>query len=116
MGLGCMDGNRQGNPGPGATSEDWIAHKYSPRRRSAMFVIGDTMLKKRSTYRDLYDERKIYEQEKARAAGLTIAPAAKIPAKRKHEFISEGVIHLRSKRYMEKRLLRDLWVAWRNHG
>jgi hypothetical protein len=81
-----------------------------------MFVIGDTMLKKRSTYRDLYDERKIYEQEKARAAGLTIAPAAKIPAKRKHEFISEGVIHLRSKRYMEKRLLRDLWVAWRNHG
>lgn len=115
MGLAVMDGVRQGGLRGGASKDDWIAHGYSPVRRSRMFVIGDVLVKvnKDGAYRAAYDRRKAFEREKAEAAGLTVAPAAKIPAKRNAEFISEGHIHLRAQRYMEKRLLRDLWRAWR---
>lgn len=90
-------------------------HGYSPRRRSVMFVIGDNIVKGKSAYRTVYDERKVREIEKAKEEALTVAPAAKIPKGKHAEFRSEGHIHLRAKRYMEKRLLRDLWRAWRGH-
>jgi hypothetical protein len=115
MGLAVMDGVRQGGLTKSAGKDAWIAHGYSPMRRSRMWNIGDALVKgnKDGPYRTAYLARKAYERSRAEAAGLTIAPAAKIPAKRKHEFMSEGHVHLRAQRYMEKRLLRDLWKAWR---
>lgn len=85
---------------------------YSPRRRAVMHCIGDAMIKKHGPYREVYLARKIVEQNKAMAEGLAIAPSAKIPDKRKEEYRSEGHIHARAMRYMEKRLLRDLWTEW----
>lgn len=122
MGLAVMgrgDGlndHRQGAPGPGATNADWIAEGYSAKRRSKMFVIGDVLIKTQGPYREIYLARKAYEVARAQELGLEVAPSAKIPAKRKHEFRSEGHIHRRAQRYMEKRLLRDLWRAWRVEG
>lgn len=72
-----------------------IAHGYSPTRRSLVFVIGDSLIKKQNRYRDLYLARKEVERAKAPDA-----------PKMAH--------HRRAKRYVEKRLLRDLWRAWRN--
>lgn len=115
MGLAVMDGVRQGGLNKSSGKDLWIEHGYSPLRRSRMWNIGDTLMKgnRDGTYRTAYLQRKEYERAKAEAAGLTVVPAAKIPAKRKDEFMSEGHVHLRAQRYMEKRLLRDLWKAWR---
>lgn len=72
-----------------------IAHGYSPSRRSLMFVIGDSLLKKQNRYREIYLARKEVERAKAPDA-----------PKMAH--------HRRAQRYVEKRLLRDLWRAWRS--
>ncbi len=113
MGLAVMGEVRQGGLRRGAAAGEWIAHGYSARRRSYMFVIGDTLLKGNEHYRAIYHQRKEDERTKAAERGLIVAPSAKIPAKRKAEFISDGHIHKRSQRYMEKRLLKDIWQAWR---
>ena len=95
MGLALVNGRRQGDPGNGASADDWIAHGYSPDRRSVMFVIGDVLIKaNKGEYRKLYNERKAYE----------IARDPEIKPIRAHR---------RAQRYMEKRLLRNLWKAWR---
>lgn len=114
MGLAVMDGVRQGGLRKSAAADEWIEHGYNAKRRSQMFVIGDVLVKVGEHYRAVYLARKEYERARAIASGLTVAPAAKIPAKRKDEFVSDGHIHLRAQRYMEKMLLRDLLVAWKN--
>lgn len=114
MGLAVMDGTRQGGLTKNAAKEDWIEHGYNAQRRSRMWNIGDALVKAHGPYREVYLARKEYERTTAEAAGLIVAPSAKIPAKRQSEFISDGHIHRRAQRYMEKRLLRDLWQAW-NH-
>lgn len=115
MGLAVVDGVRQGGLSKSAAKEAWIAHGYNKARRSLMFVIGDVMVKAGDEYRAVYLARKEYERDRAEASGLTVAPSAKIPKKRESEFISDGHIHRMAQRYMEKRLLRDLWQAW-NRG
>ena len=72
-----------------------IEHGFSPKRRAVMFVIGDSLIKKQNAYRELYLERKAYEQTKT-------------PDLRPIQH------HKRAQRYMEKRLLRDLWREWRD--
>lgn len=70
---------------------------YSPSRRAVMKVIGNSIKMQggaSSPYRALYDARKLVEIAKA--------PELK-PAQ--HD--------ARAMRYMEKRLLRDLWLQWR---
>jgi len=74
-----------------------LAHGYSPQRRSILFVIGDSLIKKQNAYRDLYLVRKEYE-------------AANDP-KRK-----PMANHRRAQRYSEKRLLLNLWRAWRDQN
>jgi hypothetical protein len=96
MGLAVMDGVRQGGLAKGASKDAWIAHGYNPTRRSKMWNIGDALIKgnRDGVYRTLYLNRKAYE--------LMRDPEMK-PIK----------AHRRAQRYMEKRLLRDLWKAWR---
>lgn len=111
-----VDDHRQGNPGAGATAAAWIAEGYSKKRRSRLFTIGDAMIKTQGPYREIYLRRKAYEVSRAEARGLIVAPSAKIPAKRRDEFIADGTIHRRAQRFMEKRLLRHMWRAWRGTG
>lgn len=116
MGLAVMDGVRQGGLSKTAAKDDWIAHGYNKKRRSQMYVIGDCLVKQGEFYRKVYLDRKEYERVKAEAAGLTVAPSAKIPKGNEAQYISDGHIHKRSQRYMEKKLLRDLWNEWRKAG
>jgi len=110
MGLAVIQGGRQRR----VTGDAALEHGYSPDRRSIMWNIGGCVIKSGSGhYREVYDERKAFEIAKAEAAGLTVAPAGKIPKKRAAEFMSAGHVHNRAQRYMEKRLLRDLWRVWR---
>jgi hypothetical protein len=113
LGLALVDGVRQGGLSKGASKDAWIAHGYNATRRSQVYVIGDVMVKVGDHYRKLYLARKEYERIKAELAGLTVAPSAKIPKGKAAEYMSDGHIHKRAQRYMEKILLRDLWGAWR---
>ena len=112
MGVAVIGDVRQGNPGKGASADDWITHGYNPKRRAAMWNIGDTMLKAQirkvkdaagedtgeraslGAYGECYLARKKYELE--RCPEMTPMQA-----------------HRRAQRYMEKRLLKHLWQAWR---
>ena len=112
MGVAVMDGVRQGGLSKTAPKAAWIAHGYVRRRRSLLYVIGEALIKGNDHYRAIYHAEKERQRAKAAEAGLTVAPSAKIPEKRKAEFISDGHIANRSRRYMEKQLLADLWCAW----
>jgi hypothetical protein len=113
MGVAVVGDVRQGGLSKNAPAAAWIEHGYNRQRRSRMWTIGDSMLKAQGPYREIYLARKDYERQQAEAAGLTVAPSAKIPKARAAEFMSDGHIHRRAQRYMEKQFLRDLWVAWR---
>lgn len=96
MGLAVMDGLRQGGLPAGSAAEMWVAHGYAPKRRSMMWNIGDALIKgnRDGEYRAVYLARKEYEL--AREPGMAPIKA-----------------HRRAQRYMEKRLLKHLWQAWR---
>lgn len=96
MGVAVMGDVRQGGLAKGASAEQWIAHGYNRQRRSRLWNIGDALIKgnRDGKYRQCYLKRKEYE--------LAREPEMK-PIK----------AHRRAQRYMEKRLLRDLWRAWR---
>jgi hypothetical protein len=98
-----------------ATKQAWIDRGYSPKRRSHMWNIGEALIKTNGDgkYRTMYLARKVYLQIKAAEKGLIVAPAADIPKGRNAEFVSQMQIHRQAQHYMEKRLLRDLWRAWR---
>jgi len=115
MMLGLVDGIRQGGLPKTATAAEWIRHGYNKKRRSRMWNIGQALVKgnRDGAYRAVYLARKDYERARAEAAGLTVAPSASIPKDRKDEFMSLGHIDHRAQRVMEKRLLVDLWQAWR---
>jgi len=89
MGLAVMgDGTRQRRVG----GIDALDHGYAPARRSVVWAIGDVLIKLGGSYKELYDARKLIEAERVE---------------------TKAHAHNRAKRYMEKRVLRDLWVAWR---
>lgn len=94
MGLAVINGKSQRR----VSGAEAIEQGYNPLRRSMMFVIGDSLLKKQNEYRELYLARKVYEEQK-------------FPE-------SEGgykmIWHRRAQRYVEKRLLKHLWQHWRN--
>ena len=96
MGVAVMGNLRQGGLPKTAKAEEWIAHGYNRQRRSRLWNIGDALIKgnKDGRYRTTYLARKAYEI----ARNPEIKPIA---------------AHRRAQRYMEKRLLRDLWQAWR---
>jgi len=110
MGLALIGGERQG---PRANAKEALQHGYSPRRRSVMWNIGETIIKVGGPYRAVYDARKLYEQSrpaclKKFSEGKGMCEDKEVPGR-----CRPGHIHNRSRRYMEKRLLRDLWRAWR---
>lgn len=116
MGMAVINGERQRKHLDAKKAEE---HGYCPLRRATMFVIGDNIVKiGKGSLNELYYARKERELEKAKEEGREVLPAATISAlikkgKDKDRYRSEGHIHLRAKRYVEKRFLRDLWRAWR---
>lgn len=112
LGLAVIEGERQQRK-KGAASKK---HGYSPSRRSVIWTLGNSMFKTGDDYADLYRQRKEVEVAKAEAEGLEVRPSARIPEKDKDRCRSQGHIHNRAKRYMEKCLIRDLWRVWRNHA
>ena len=114
MGVATVDGIRQGGLLKTAKAEKWVEHGYSKRRRSRMYMVGAALLKAGdATYRAHYDAFKTEETARAKARGLKVVPAAKIKTGGEPDKISEGQIHLRAQRKMEKTFLKDLRHEWR---
>jgi hypothetical protein len=114
-GLAVIDGNRQGGLSKGASKDDWIEHGYNRQRRSMIWVIGDTMIKAQV--------RKVKDSEgKDTGERESIGPYGEAYlARKKYELERDPEMqpikaHRRAQRYMEKRLLKHLWQAWRRAG
>jgi len=105
LGLAVIDGERQKR----VSGDAAIIHGYCPTRRAIVWNIGRCVLKAQSArvdketgeelkpagkYRLIYDARKAYE-------------LARDPE------MSRAHAHNRATRYMEKKVVRDLWNSWR---
>lgn len=67
---------------------------FCPRRRALMHVLGECLLRSGDEYyRGVYDSRKAYELER-------------------EPELKPIVAHMRAMRFMQKRFLRELWLAW----
>lgn len=95
FGLAVMpDGRRQRR----VTGAAAIEHGYSPRRRAVMAVVGDNLIRRGKAVPTVYYE--LYAEQKERY-------------REKWPEASDMQVHRAAKRYIEKRLLRDLWRLWR---
>lgn len=110
LGLAVLDGKRQGNPGAGATAEDWIAHGYKASRRAEVYAfVDDVML--RSQWRGPKEDQPgyaigLYGEHYARKKAEYLVRFADEPHCKAH---AENA----ARRYMAKMFIRDLWNAWR---
>jgi hypothetical protein len=102
MGMAVIAGGRQRR----VTGADAMEHGYSPARRSLMWNIGDCIIKAQV--------RKDPEDEEKR---IGIGPLGQLYLDRKayeaDRVETKAHAHNRAKRYVEKRLLRELYAAWR---
>ena len=126
LGLAVIHGNRQGAPGTGASAEDWVEHGYNKERRSVSWnarqhVIGG-MGKWRPMFgEDVRDNPDLTEYqcvfaEQARkhmpncprkdgSTDIQMSTSGK-------ESYSSWAAN-RAHRYVEKRLIKHLYLAWR---
>ncbi len=112
MGLAVMGDVRQGGLKKGAGAEAWIEHGYSPKRRSQMWNIGDAMIK--AQVRKVKDDA---DEDSGERTALGEYGQAYLDRK-SYELARDPemkpiIAHLRAQRYMEKRLLKNLWQSWR---
>lgn len=116
MGLAVgADGKRQrmvagcGKKHPGMSCEKCeasIAQGYNPRRRAIMYNVGESLAKQGREYREVLLERKRYVS--AKHEGCKWVEGANDLAH------GCGYCQTQARRYMEKRLLREMWRAWRD--
>ena len=112
FGLAVMDGVRQGGLSKTAKAEEWIEHGYCKRRRSIIWTIGDCLIKTNQDkktgeigkYRQLYLDRKVIEIDRLKKEQVELGL--------KEDDYKLIIAHRRAQRYMEKRLLLDLWNYW----
>lgn len=130
LGLAVMSGIRQGDATAGLSKADWVEHGYVKTRRSVVWNVGECIVKaqwrKENT---VHAYGKFYGEEKARLQALNEAgeyaeqathivermkkAGSKPLAENLAGRLTAGHINNRAKRHMTKRLIRDLWLAWR---
>jgi hypothetical protein len=109
LGLAVISGNRQGAPGKGASAEDWMEHGYNRERRAIVWsIVSDSMFRHQWAAAGEGEETgkpkgpygEVYAQRRARTA-IT------------HPDWTKGHAHNDARRVMTKKLIADLWSAWR---
>lgn len=105
-----------------ADKELAISMGYNSSRHSRLFMIASNLVKvaadcqtnKSLEYRHLYDYRRKVEIEKLEAENKVLRPASQITKANAESSMSLAQLNKRCLRYVAKRLLRDIWVAWRD--
>lgn len=125
MGLAVMDGRRQGAPGEGASKDDWIAHGYNGRRRSVAWNVGNSLVLGMGKFRPMYGEdvdanteytyyqRVFAHRARYEAERLPKKSGAAIEESKTGKESYSAHAANRAKRYVEKRLLKHLYIEWR---
>ncbi|MCD1264019.1 MULTISPECIES: hypothetical protein [Shinella] len=125
MGLAVLNGHRQGNPGKGASADDWIAEGYSKTKRSVMWNIGNSLILSMGKFRPVFgedvDANADYTELQRVFANRARYEAERLPhkcgsaVKQSATGKDSYTLHAanRAKRYTEKRLLRMLYAEWR---
>jgi hypothetical protein len=114
MGVAVMGDIRQGGLPKSAPKALWIEHGYSRTRRSRLWNVGASLIK--AQVRNVKDEAGERTDE-----SMAIGPyGERYLARKAYESarvpeMSPIHAHRRAQRYMEKRLLRDLWNAWQGN-
>lgn len=121
MGLAVIGGNRQGAPGKGAAAEDWVEHGYSGKRRSVSWNARNGLILGMGKWRPLFGEDvranpdlteyQMLFAERARFEAVKLDKPVTESDKGKESYSAHVVA--RSMRYVEKRMLRELYAAWR---
>jgi len=116
MGLDVWEGEANKNKFKG------INTGYSKRRRMIAYRISSAIIKKKGKYRDVYDVRKKYEIERdekgynkdyvEKKKTFMMATYKTSVKKIKEGKLPACVIDARAQRYMVKKLIKDLWIAW----
>jgi hypothetical protein len=114
MGVAVMGGVRQGGLAKNASKDVWIAHGYSRQRRSKLWNIGDALIK--AQVRKVRSEDGEDEGERTSIGDY----GAAYLSRKAYEMVRNPEMtkmhaHRRAQRYAEKKLLRDLWSAWRRN-
>jgi hypothetical protein len=123
LGLACIDGQRQGTVSKEITGEArkeaWKQRGYNPARRAEVWAfIDDVMF--RAQWRgdkdvDGKDPKKTGKPVETPARG--IGPYGIVYGERKEWNLARGLAlghaDRDARRFMAKRFIRDLWVAWR---
>lgn len=122
MGLAVFDGKRQGAPGEGATAADWTTHGYSKVRRSVSWNMRNNLIGGMGKYRPLFGEDvranpeltelQCVFVERARYESGKLGLPVTCSDKGKESYKKHPTN--RAMRYTEKRLLRELYLAWRH--
>lgn len=119
LGLAVIDGERQRKK---SDKDEAAAHGYSPKRRAeAWSVCSDSMF--RQQWRGADEEKglparpigpygEVYAKRRAHTE-CRIAATEHMDAKNPQKW-TKGRCHNDARRVMTKRLLLDLWLAWRN--
>ncbi|MBC7149048.1 MAG: hypothetical protein H5U22_06680 [Rhizobium sp.] len=123
MGVAVLNGHRQGNPGAGASAQDWVDEGYNKQRRSVGYVAREHVIGGMGKWRpamgedvDANEALTPYQRAYARRArveaeklGLPVTEAATgKESYKKH-------VSNRAHRYVEKMLLKHLYIEWRRH-
>lgn len=113
LGIGVVDGHRQGSPGKGATPEDWVREGYAPARRAEIWTILDYSLRNAQWRNDKVDDAGVVLRE-----GGPQGVYGAIYVRQVAEYQARGWPHAKkaAARFMAKALIRDLWRAWRRYG
>lgn len=98
-----------------------IAMGYSPTRHARLYVISSNLVKVSATtqtnaslaYRQLYDERRAHEINQLAVKGMRLLPGNKITKVNAETSMSHQQLHRRCLRYVVKRLVKNMWIAWR---
>jgi hypothetical protein len=107
LGLAVIDGVRQSKQSDAGKALD---HGYNPSRRAAVWNIGESVIKQQV--------RAVKNEAGENTGSIAIGPLGKVYLDRKAEYAakhpekSKKHIHNDAKRYMEKRLIAQLWRAW----
>jgi len=121
MGVAVIGGARQGNPGSGASAEDWVTHGYRAPRRSVMWNARGGLILGMGKWRPKFGEdvwanpnltyyQKVFA-DRARLECEKLGKPVTESAKCRDSYSAHAVN--RALRYVEKRLLKQLRQEWR---
>lgn len=121
LGLAVMSGNRQGAPGKDATADDWIAHGYNPKRRSVSYCAREHVIGGMGKWRPKFEDD-VWANPDLTYYQQVFADRARIEAVKLDMPVTQSAkgcdsykkhVSMRAHRYVEKRLIKHLYIEWR---